>query len=213
MVIERQTLRAQIRAELIRRMTAGELQMGDGINEAQLAAELGVSRTPLREALIAMENEGLIESTVGKGFRFAPANEKEFLELYPVLAALEALALESSPPEHLAKIAPALIEKATEFSADVGQHGLIMQNDAEWHDMLLSGCPNERLMELITTLKVALRRYEVLLVPDEESVRRSAGEHLRLAQQLAAGDLPGAIAVLKENWDSAAQELLRHYTA
>lgn len=213
MVIERQTLRAQIRAELIRRMTTGELPMGEGINEMQLATELGVSRTPLREALIALENEGLIESTVGKGFRFAPANEKEFLELCPVLASLEALALELSPPEHVAKIAPVLLGKATAFSADVGEHGLIMQNDAEWHDLLLSGCPNERLMELITTLKVALRRYEVLLVPDEESVRRSAGEHLRLAQMLAAGDMPGAIAVLKENWASAARELLRQYAA
>lgn len=211
MAIERQTLRAQIRAELIRRMTAGELPMGEGINEIQLAAELGVSRTPLREALVAMENEGLIESTVGKGFRFAPANEQEFLELCPVLAALEALALELTPPAHLARIAPVLIERATAFSADIGQHGLIMQNDAEWHDLLLSGCANERLMELITTLKVALRRYEVLLVPDEESIRRSADEHLRLARQIAAGDMPGAIAVLKENWDNAAKELLRQY--
>lgn len=172
-----------------------------------------MSRTPLREALIALENEGLIESTVGKGFRFAPANKNEFLELCPVLASLEALALELSPPEHLAAIAPVLIEKATAFSADVGQHGLIMANDAEWHDLLLSGCPNERLMELITTLKVALRRYEVLLVPDEESVRRSAGEHLRLAQRLVAGDTPGAIAVLKENWANFAKELLRQRVA
>lgn len=213
MVIERQTLRAQIRAELIRRMTTGELAMGEGINEMQLAAELGVSRTPLREALIALENDGLIESTVGKGFRFSPANEKEFLELCPVLASLEALALELTPSEHLAEIAPVLIEKATAYSVDVGQHGLIMQNDDQWHDLLLSGCPNERLMELITTLKVALRRYEFLLVPDEESVRRSAGDHLRLAQKLSAGDMTGAIAVLKENWANAAEELLRQYAA
>jgi DNA-binding GntR family transcriptional regulator len=209
--IQRQALRAQIRAELIRRMTAGELTMGEGINEAQLAAELGVSRTPLREALIAMENDGLIESTVGKGFRFAPANEKEFTELYPVLAALEALALELTPAADLIALAPALIDRANSFSADIAEHGLIMHNDAEWHDLLLGGCPNERLMELITTLKVALRRYEVMLVPDQESVHRHAGEHLRIAQRLTAEDIPGAIAALKENWDNAAEELLGQY--
>lgn len=211
MVIQRQTLRAQIRTELIRRMTAGELTMGEGINEVQLAAELGVSRTPLREALVAMENEGLIQSTVGKGFRFAPANEDEFTELYPVLAALEVLALELTPAAQLIALGSVLIEKANAFSANVAEHGLIMANDAEWHDLLLSGCPNERLMELITTLKVALRRYEVLLVPDQESVHRSADEHLRIAQRLTAGDIPGAIAVLRENWDSAAEDLLHQY--
>ncbi|HET6910443.1 MAG TPA: GntR family transcriptional regulator [Mycobacteriales bacterium] len=213
MAIVRQTLRAQIRAELVRRLTSGELPLGGGINEAQLAAELGVSRTPLREALIGLENEGLIESTVGKGFRFAPANESEFAELGPVLAVLESLALELSAPDHLKSIAPALIEKATNYSTEIDEHSTVMHHDAEWHDLLLSGCPNERLMELLTTLKVALRRYEVMLVPDQEFIRRSADEHLQVARCLAEGDLSGAIAALKLNWHNGTQQLLRQYAA
>lgn len=213
MVIQRQALRSQIRQELVRRLTAGELPLGEGINEAQLAAELGVSRTPLREALIGLENEGLIQSTVGKGFRFAPANEKEFAELGPVLAVLESLALELSPIDHLRSIAPALIEKATDYSTELDEHGTVMHHDAEWHDLLLSGCPNERLMELITTLKVALRRYEVMLVPDQEFIRRSADEHLEVARCLAKGDMKAAIAGLKLNWHNGVQQLLRQYSA
>ena len=62
MAIERKNLRSQVRDELLARMRAGLVRPGEGINEVQLAAELGVSRTPLREALIALESEGQITS-------------------------------------------------------------------------------------------------------------------------------------------------------
>ncbi|NMD46581.1 MAG: GntR family transcriptional regulator, partial [Propionibacterium sp.] len=61
MVIQRRSLRAQIRDELLQRLRDGSIEAGAGINEAELASELGVSRTPLREALISLETEGHIE--------------------------------------------------------------------------------------------------------------------------------------------------------
>ena len=103
MAIERKNLRSQVREELLARMRPAR-QPGEGINEVQLATELGVSRTPLREALIALESEGQIESENGKGFRFVPLSASEFRDLAPVMAALESLALELSPPEELQRI-------------------------------------------------------------------------------------------------------------
>ncbi|WP_166354802.1 GntR family transcriptional regulator [Phytoactinopolyspora limicola] len=211
MVIQRQTLRAQIRAELIERMNAGSLPPGEAINEVHLAAELGVSRTPLREALIALENEGLIQSEQGKGFRFSPVSAKEFEELCPVLAALEGLALELSPPEHLAEIAPQLLQEAREFSANVAEYGVITKYDDEWHDLLLSGCTNERLMDLITTLKLALRRYESVMVKDEQMIERAASEHQLIAERVAAGDIAGAIEALRTNWLNGMQRTLNNF--
>ena len=99
MVIKRRSLRAQIREELLRRLRDGSIEAGAGINEAELANELGVSRTPLREALIGLETEGYIESEIGKGFRFAVLGSAEFEELAPVIAALECLAIELTPAE------------------------------------------------------------------------------------------------------------------
>src|SRR5215469_8782888 len=101
MAIERKTLRSQVREELLERMRAGDVRPGESINEVQLAAELGVSRTPLREALIALESEGQIESENGKGFRFVPLSAREFEELAPIMATLEGLALEVTPRDAL----------------------------------------------------------------------------------------------------------------
>ncbi|MFF7994422.1 GntR family transcriptional regulator [Kitasatospora xanthocidica] len=85
-----------------------EAQPGESINEVHLAEELGVSRTPLREALISLEREGIITSERGKGFRFAPTGKREFLDLTAILIALESLALRTSDPAHLSAIAPRL---------------------------------------------------------------------------------------------------------
>ncbi len=129
MAIERKNLRSQVREELLTRMRAGAVQPGEGINEVQLAAELGVSRTPLREALIALESEGQITSENGKGFRFMPLSASEFEDLAPVLAALESLALELSPVEELQRIGVRLAALAAEFDQELVEHAFIVTKD------------------------------------------------------------------------------------
>lgn len=208
MPIERRPLREQIKDELLLRLARGEFDPEQAINEGQLAAELGVSRTPLREALITLEYEGIISSEKGKGFRFAALSPKEFSELNIIVAALESLALELSDPGKLKESAPQLLARAREFNVPAAEHGIIERYDDEWHDLLLSHCPNERLMDLITSVKLGLHRYERLVVGDSEVLERSAEEHERIAECLLAGDMPAAITALKKNWASGAQRIL-----
>ena len=165
MAIERKTLRAQVREELLARMRAGDVQPGEGINEVQLANELGVSRTPLREALIALESEGQIASENGKGFRFVPLSAQEFEDLAPVMAALESLALELSPVDELRAIGRRLAALAADFDQEVVEHALVVSKDDEWHGIMLSACPNQRLLDVIANVRGAFHRYESLLVP------------------------------------------------
>lgn len=88
---------------------------------ASAPTELGVSRTPLREALITLEREGVITSERGKGFRFTPLSAQEFRDLSAIVATLEALALESSDPGHLAATAPVCWRRRA-FSAPQAPH-------------------------------------------------------------------------------------------
>lgn len=208
MAIKRRALRSEVREELLSRMRTGGVQPGEEINEVQLAAELGVSRTPLREALIALETEGQIESENGKGFRFVPFTAREFEELSPIIAALEGLALELSPADELKRIGMELARLAAEFTANVAQHSLVIQRDNEWHELMLSACRNERLMELTASVRLAVHRYESLLVSDGAMIERSSLEHVAIAQHLIDGDLRGAQEALRANWLNGVHRIL-----
>ncbi|MDJ1134301.1 GntR family transcriptional regulator [Streptomyces iconiensis] len=212
MGIERRPLREQVKDEILELLGQGRLDAGEPINEIQLAEEVGVSRTPLREALISLEREGIITSERGKGFRFAPIGARELRDVTAILISLESLALELSPPEHLATIAPRLLEEARAFSAPQAPHGTIERHDDAWHDLLLSGCPNERLMDMIASLKLTLHRYERVLVPDEEILQRAAEEHELIAQHLQAGRLGEAVVALKANWTGGMNRILERLT-
>lgn len=208
MAIERRTLRSQVREELLAKMRSGDVEPGEGINEVQLAAELGVSRTPLREALIALESEGQILSENGKGFRFAPLSARELRELAPVIAALESLAIELSPADELAAIGQQLAKLAAEFAEEIVVHALVTRRDDEWHELLVSSCPNGRLLDLISGVRQAIHRYESLLVPDEVTIARNASEHAEIAKHVVAGNIPLAQKALKANWINGVNRLL-----
>lgn len=213
MPIDRTPLREQVKEEVLRLIDSGELTAGKAINEVQLSNRIGVSRTPLREALITLEHEGIIRSTSGKGFSFSPLSQKEFTELCPVLADLEMLALELSDPAAVRDIAHQLVAKAREFTVQQASAGLIERQDDEWHGLLLSACPNERLLQLIASLKQGLRRYERLMFGDDTILERSADEHERIAQCLIDDDLPGALRALKQNWHSGMTRILEQMNA
>ncbi|WP_336644924.1 GntR family transcriptional regulator [Microbacterium sp. USHLN186] len=208
MAIERKNLRSQVRSELLERMRTGLAKPGEGINEVQLAAELGVSRTPLREALIALESEGQITSENGKGFRFVPLSAGEFEDLAPVMAALESLALELSPIDELKMVGARLVELADAFSDELVEHKLVISRDDEWHAVMLSVCPNKRLLDVIESVRGSFHRYESLLVAEDVKVERVAAEHAAIARALAAGDVPAAAEALRTNWMQGMRRIL-----
>lgn len=213
MPIDRRPLREQVKEEVLRLIEDGEIAADKAINEVQLANRIGVSRTPLREALITLEHEGVIRSTNGKGFSFSPMSQKEFTELSPVLANLEMLALELSDPAAVRETAPQLLARARGFTAQQAAAGVIERHDDEWHDLLLSACPNDRLLELIASLKQGLRRYERLMFTDDTIIERTVDEHERIAQRLIDDDLPGALRALKQNWHSGMTRIVEQINA
>lgn len=208
MPILRMNLRDQAKTEILQRLAGGTLVPGTSINEAQLAGELNISRTPLREALIALQQDGVIVSEAGKGFSWAPVSVQEFKEITPIIAALEALALEETPLEALVAVAPRLLAEAEAHTSEAEVHSELITADDAWHSIFLSLCPNRRLVDLIATQKTALHRYERLIVRDDAIVRRVAKEHQAIAHCLAAGDKAGAIEALHANWAGARDRLV-----
>ncbi|WP_449371757.1 GntR family transcriptional regulator [Arthrobacter psychrolactophilus] len=200
MAIQRQSLREQIETEIMNRVGAGEFDMGKGINEVELSAELGVSRTPLREALISLTQQGVITRISGKGFRWAPISETDYADAVQIVAALECLALDLSPVDELAAIAPQILALANSFTISEGSSEEINGHDDQFHQLLTSRCPNARLHEAIAAHKTALRRYEKFFVGGGDRIGRAATEHSAIADALLAGDLPAARQALSANW-------------
>lgn len=203
----RAPLREDVRQIVLDRILSGELPPGSRITESRLAAELGVSRTPLREALFNLESEGFVRSDLARGFSVAPLSVREVRESYPILQTLEVLALRSIGPL-AATVAPELRRINQELAAVAGDPERGQLVDHQWHDALLAACPNRRLLDLIARLKETVSRYERLYMRDATLVAASVAQHLRVIEALEAKELDRAVRELEENWRFALDTLL-----
>ena len=80
--------------------------------------------------------------------------------------------------------------------------------DDEWHAIMLSACPNRRLLDTIEATRGAFHRYESLLVPNDVMIERVAAEHAEIARHLADGDVAAASVALKANWMNGMRRIL-----
>ena len=199
----RTPLRSDLIEEITTRVLDGRFAAGARVNEVHLARELGVSRTPLREALIGLAGRGLLVSEPGRGFLVPPFDPDEARRLYPLVAELEALALRWTSPLELAGLPDALDVVADEMAAALERGEDLSEVDERWHALLLSRCPNPHLLRLIEQTKPLLKRYESCYFGGVGRAGESIGEHRRIAAALRDGDLPTASGVLVRNWVKA----------
>jgi DNA-binding GntR family transcriptional regulator len=195
----RPPLRDDAREQLLQRIVSGELEAGSRINESQLSLELGLSRTPLREALMTLEREGFVRSEVNRGFIVAEPSSHEAREIYPILWTLEGLALRETGLL-AATILPELERINTEFAAVNLEPKQAIQLDTAFHDTLISRCPNRRLLELVRSHRQLLQRYEHIQAADASLIPHSVAQHAIIIQSLRLNDLNTALAALEQNW-------------
>jgi len=198
--MNRALLRGDLINEVVNRVLDGRLPADTRVNEVHLAKELGVSRTPLREALIGLADRGLLLSSPGRGFLVPPLDPAEARQLYSLVAELEALALRWSPMQDLMGLTDRLDEVADEMTAALGVLGDQSELDDHWHAMLLSRTANPHLLRLLAQTKPLLKRYDLLYFGGAERAAQSIDEHRRIAAALRVGDLTEATRVLVQNW-------------
>lgn len=207
MTITRVPLREQVHHAIVGRILREELAPGSRISDSALAGELGVSRTPVREALLRLEGEGFLEVDVGRGFFVKPLSAREVREAYPILWTLEVLALRTSPPPSRERVAD-LARLNAELAEAADDPERRIELDIEWHRTLLAECGNDRLMEMIAEIKAVIRRYEYAYMQNSEHVPVSTSTHERIARAVEAGDVEEAVPLLESNWRFSMEELL-----
>jgi len=199
-------IRADLRRIILERIVRGEFAPGDRIREARLAEELGTSRTPLREALIYLEQEGFVRSELAHGFSVEPLSGREVRETYPILWTLEGLALRASGNAIYTLLGD--LSQINAALADAKEPEERLRLDAEWHEKLLSHCPNRRLNGILSGLRTAVRRYEHLFMSDADLVIESVKQHQQIIEALQARNVERAEQILTENWRTGMELLL-----
>jgi DNA-binding GntR family transcriptional regulator len=200
-------LRQDVVPEIRKSILTGRLKPGTKIIESRLAATLGVSRTPLREALLHLEREGLVRSDLRRGFTVEPLSAREVRETYPLLATLECHAVRTSV-SFLLPLIPALERINTQFRrARNAQRALEL--DTRWHGTLISPSNNSRLTGLITSLRRTIRRYELIYMSDTALLPTSAAQHNAILDALRKQDLETALQAIEANYILGMHVVLR----
>ncbi len=206
--IARQPIRNHSYRQLLENIVRGDIPPGARIRDTEIAAELGISRTPVRESLLRLTNEGFLENLPGRGFRVRPLDPTEVQEIYPILWNLETLALLSSPLPG-SGIIKNLKKMGTQIGADDQDPIKRIEIDELWHRCLISGCPNRRLLELIDHYKSVIRRYLFTYILRLPRIKGSIDDHALIIRSLERGDLETAAARIKPHYENNIDYLIQ----
>lgn len=184
----------------------GQWLEGERINEVHLAEAVGISRTPLREALTRLLAEGALESIARRGFFVKPLSIKEFKDIYPIRAILDPEALKlSGVPKTQQLDELEILDKTITSETDPFK---IIQLDDAWHLALVGNCKNQEIMNLIKHYMLRTRRYEYGLMRAQQNVATATNIHADILNALRDNDLDAACTALKNNMQHGIQPII-----
>ncbi|MCR1899492.1 GntR family transcriptional regulator [Irregularibacter muris] len=165
----------------------GDLEPGKRLMEVQLAEQMGVSRTPVREAIRQLELEGLVVMVPRKGAYVAGLSMKDVIEVLEIRAVLEGLAADlaakRATDEEITRLSQVL-EKFTEYAEKKDVQGLIDQ-DVAFHDVIYGAARNERLLQLISGLREQVQRFRVMYISQFDHAMDLVKEHKKIVQAIS----------------------------
>lgn len=201
-------LRDRVYAQLQEAIVTGVLAPGSRLRDVDVAEALEISRTPVREALRRLEDEGLVETSANRWTRVAPVDVERAIAIYPMVGALEALAIRLAPVPDTVRLAH-LTELNEGLAAALARREPLAasESDAAFHRALVVPSANEELIQSLAELKLRLRRVEILYFDGTSAVTESVEEHRRAVAALAGGDRDAAAEAIVRNWDESLKRL------
>lgn len=175
---------------LRRAILRGELKPGERLMEIQLANKLGVSRTPIREAIRKLELEGLVLMVPRKGAEVAEITEKNLRDVLEVRCALEELAVQLACDRIDQERMKQLLDAAAHFrdilgTADITELG---EADEAFHDVIFQATDNHRLIQLLNNLREQMYRYRIEYLKKKECYPQLLDEHAAIIQAIREHD-------------------------
>lgn len=175
----------------------GELKPGERLMELALAERLGVSRTPIREAMRKLELEGLVVMIPRRGAQVANITEKDLNDVLEVRIALENMAIEKACKRMSGEQMDKLWQAAKEFERTMSDGNLVRlaQADVAFHESIYEASDNRRLIQVLNNLREQIYRYRVEYLKDEETRNVLVKEHEELYKAIRDRDVERALAI------------------
>ncbi|WP_173442943.1 GntR family transcriptional regulator [Selenomonas ruminantium] len=206
-----QPLREVVCESLREAIRSGVLKPGERIMEIQLAEELGVSRTPVREAIRKLELEGYVVMMPRRGTYVASMSIRDINEIFEIRTALESLSnglavdhITDDELEHLQRLLVIIGGYIKE-----GNIEKIVETDIEFHDLLYHAARNERLVGIISNLRDQLTRFRTLSMSYPGRLEETLEEHRLIVDAIASGDRKAASRAAERHMENSEKTLLK----
>lgn len=189
---------------------SGHLRPGERLMEVQLAEEMGVSRTPVREAIRKLELEGFLIMMPRKGAYVAGISLKDITDVFEIRAALDSfaagLAAERITEEELNSL-----ERSLFFVVEsAGQNDLdgIVHTDTDFHDIIYKASRNERLIQIVNNLREQIQRFRTTSLAFPGRMQIAVDEHRRIVEAISERNVALARALAQEHIENAENSML-----
>ncbi len=202
----------EVVAETLREaIVNGALKPGERLMEIQLAEELGVSRTPVREAIRKLELEGFVVMIPRRGTYVADLSIKDINEVFEIRTALDVLAaglaVERITEDELEQLERLLVEIGELIEGD--DIDKIVEVDSQFHDILYRASRNDRLVGIINNLREQFTRFRSISIQYPGRMKISVEEHCHLVEAIAARNTDLAQQIAREHMENSEQTLLQ----
>jgi len=196
-----------IRAAII----SGDLKPGERLMEVQLAEKLGVSRTPVREAIRKLELEGLVVMVVRKGAYVGGLSIKDITDVLELRAALEGLAAGLAADRitevEIAQLQTIAIDFDKALIADNMEEMIV--KDVEFHDTIFKATRNERLVQLTNNLREQVQRFREMYIYNYNKSKELSTEHYEISDAIAKRDVDQAEKLAKKHIENTQSYIMK----
>lgn len=199
---KRLSIKEQIYQTMCEWIVDGTLQPNEPINDLSIAQYFSASRTPVREALLKLEQQGFVEMIPSCGTRVAPMSKAAAAQIYEALAEVSGSAAALAAVRRSTGQLNTLKACNDAFAAavDAKDKTMAIRHDTDFHDEILQIAENPYLRDFVRQLTFHARRYEYTFFKSGVDKTRSIQDHLHLIQAIEAQDPTAARAYAEQNW-------------
>jgi DNA-binding GntR family transcriptional regulator len=210
---ERKSLGEHVFESLKQAIIRGKISSDEWLVESHIAETLGISRTPVREAIHKLEREGLIEHQPRGGFTVLGLNREDIEETFGLRGLLEGYAARLAAVKHKSEELKALEKKIDEFqkALDHNKMDLLPAINTEFHDLLYGLSKSPKLINMINGLRDQIYRYREMILKEQKFASTSNLDHKKMLKYIRKRDAEGAERVVKDHISRGQEMVLKAY--